>query len=251
MSIPRTSAVLLVLAATTLPLQACSGCFNKKDTVETKKTRHPSRDPMGDVRKEDRDREAERAERKQQNEELAAKGQTRRVKLSAIDLEDDAREVAPEVAAARDAIKGDDEAKRAEAMAALDTWIAAHPDDADALHWRGRGYYKAGDPAKAAPDFGLSVEKDPAWVNGQRWAAFNQFQIDGCENAISYLDKVVELAPEDPISYRDRAQCRAKLQAIQGAAEDATKACELGDETACDLAKRYNRRAKRIEQRRR
>ena len=247
----RTPAALFTLALAAAPLQACNGCFNKKDKASAKrKGPYKSEDPFGDARPVKRDRKAEQEQRKQENEELHAAGKTRRVALSAGDLADDAREVAPEVAAARDLIKGDDEAKRTEGIAALDTWIAAHPDDADALHWRGRGYAAAKDHAKAAPDFGLSVEKDATWVNGFRWAAFNQFQIDGCTNAISYLEKAVELAPEDPISHFDRAQCRAELRALQGAAEDAKRACDLGLEAACEKAKRYNRRAERIKAKR-
>lgn len=246
----RTAAALVTLALATAPLQACNGCFNKKDDASKRKGPFTSDDPLGDARKIKRDRKAEQAARAQENEELKEAGKTRRVALSAADLEDDAREVAPEVAAARDLIKGEDEAKRSEGIAALDTWIAAHPDDADALHWRGRGYVALKDHAKAAPDLGMAIEKDATWVNGYRWAAFNQFQIDGCENAMSFLEKAVELAPEDGLSHFDRAQCRAELRAFDGAAEDAKKACELGLEAACEKAKRYNRRAERIKSKR-
>lgn len=246
----RTAAALVTLALATVPLQACNGCFNKKDKASKRKGPYTSDDPLGDARKVKRDRKAEQAARAQETQELEAAGKTRRVALSAMDLEDDAREVAPEVAAARDLIKGEDEAKRAEGIAALDTWIAAHPDDADALHWRGRGYVVLKDHAKAAPDLGLAVEKDATWVNAYRWAAFNQFQIDGCENAMSFLEKVVELAPEEPASHFDRAQCRGELRAFDGAAEDAQKACDLGMEAACEKAKRYKRRADRIKKKR-
>ena len=233
------------VAAVTIPvLIACSGCFttdaeegiSAEEAARKEKLRNA--DPLGEARKEPK-KPVDRTELQARRAEQKAKeGAARGAKITSMELEPTERTPAAEVAAARDLILSGDAAKVEEGRGALDTWIAANSDDADAFFWRGRAFREAGDYDKAMPDFGIAAEKDAGWLDAQIWAASTVLYVGGCAEAMSYLDTMVSLAPDEASVYYDRAQCRARVKDFDGSVSDAKKACEMGNEAACGLARR-------------
>ena len=238
--------VLVALCATAPMLSGCSACSNSEERAERDQKRNA--DPLGKNRKQPR-KKIDRDEMRASKAKMKAKGQSRAVRLSAMEMPADEREVAPEVAAARVLIEGGEEAQVAEGRVALDTWIATHPDDADAYFWRGRSWSAVFDFDSARADYVASTEKAADWAQAWRWAGLAAFQADGCDAALPYLHKVVELAPEQVESYVDRGQCLATQRETDAALADLKKGCEMGSELACSrvtrLERRQERRAKR------
>ena len=240
-------ALLVALCATApLVMTGCNACSSSDKSAEREKKRNA--DPLGKARKQPR-KKIDREEMRAAKAKMKAKGQSRIVKLTVMSLPVDDREVAPEVAAARALIEGGEEAKVAEGRVALDTWIATHPDDADAYYWRGRSWSAVYDFDSARADYVVATDKAADWAQAWRWAALAAYQADGCDAAMPYLDKVVELAPDQVESYVDRGQCLATQRETDAALADLNKGCEMGSELACSrvtrLERRKERRAKR------
>jgi tetratricopeptide (TPR) repeat protein len=153
------------------------------------------------------------------------------------------RPLSPELTEARVLIEANESPeKRAAAAAILETALAAKPNDADALYWRGR--LKSTERAfeQARLDFQAAKVADPAFLGPLRWEAATWIYQRKFAEAMPLLNQVIERAPEDPQGWFSRGQCNYQLGHFPEALTDAQKACALGSESACRTAPRIERR---------
>jgi Tfp pilus assembly protein PilF len=169
----------------------------------------------------------------------AAKAKRKAVPSTAPPLEEADRPVSAEVQAAIDLLNGDDAVG---ARAALDTWVAAHPDDLDARYWRAKTELQTMAWAEAEADAMIVVEAVPGWVNPKVLLGGALAMQRRCEEALPHLEQVVALMPEHHIGYMNRGSCRYRVGDVDGSIEDAKKACALGNDRACRTAPKLERR---------
>lgn len=244
---PRLAVPALLLSVSLFAplLSGCNACSSGKEGLsDAERERRRGADPLGKARKAPR-KKIDRKEMKAAKAKMRAEGKSRIVHLSADQLPVDDREVSAEVAAARDLILTGEEAKVTEGRVALDTWIAANPEDPDAYYWRGRSWSATLDFGTALADYSTAAAKAPDWAQAHRWTALAAFQDSNCEAALPSLERVVELEPEKAESYADRGQCRVAARDLEGAAADLKKGCELGSDLACSKLERVERRLQR------
>jgi hypothetical protein len=252
MSMPILRPAVVLALSLLIPFTAgCNACSNEDDAAASaEKERRRSADPLGDVRRKPKTK-LNREEMKAAKMKRKSEGKSPTGSFSAISTPEAEREVAPEVAAARDLVLSGDDAKVGEGRLALDTWLGTHPEDADAFYWRGRSWTAALEHEKAIADYNAAGALDADWVNVYKWLALASFQNDGCEVALPALDRVVELQPAVVVSYTERAQCRTRVRQLDGALEDLKKACELEDTQSCARVTRMEKRVERRKSRER
>ncbi|MEC8423547.1 MAG: hypothetical protein VX000_07200, partial [Myxococcota bacterium] len=63
-----------------------------------------------------------------------------------------------------------------------------------------------------------------------------------CEDALPHLERVIELMPEHHIGYVNRGSCRYRVGDVEGSIADAQMACELGNDRACRMVPKLEKR---------
>ncbi|HEX3465890.1 MAG TPA: tetratricopeptide repeat protein [Candidatus Elarobacter sp.] len=146
---------------------------------------------------------------------------------------------APPAAAADDAANGYTrgnelfhERKYAEAVAALDAYLAAHPRDARALVLRGDAKANLGQNAEALKDYNSAIKVNPEYQYAYVTRCETRLQLDDAAGALSDCDAAVRLDGTDPLAYEDRGDVQFSREAYALALSDYDKAVQLGRGTA-------------------
>jgi tetratricopeptide (TPR) repeat protein len=123
-------------------------------------------------------------------------------------------------------------------LADFDAAIKA--DDSNIQAWQGRAliYLEKGDNEKAVADLTKLVEKqadNPAAVGALAEALTNLKKYD---EALTYADKVIEIAPKSTLGYNLRARIKVLKDDLKSATEDLNKAIEIDSKDVAALLMR-------------
>jgi predicted Zn-dependent protease len=153
-------------------------------------------------------------------------------------LEEAVRPVSPEVAAARAQLETGDAVG---ALAALDAWLAAHPDDSDAHYWRARARQQQGDLPGAESDLVAALAGAPEWSNPRQQLADLMVGAKRCPEALPLIERLIVDNPNTPALHVNRAFCLNQAGRVDEALTDLTKACTAGLQTACRTGERLRK----------
>lgn len=130
-----------------------------------------------------------------------------------------------------------------EALARLEPiLVGPEGQTADPLYWRGRCAASEERWGDAVRDLKAATEIDPAFVGALQHLSDAYVMQRDCRSALPYLDRLVELRPEDGVAYYNRGHCRYYLKDAEGSIADAHRGCELGHTPSCNLLPRLERR---------
>jgi len=162
---------------------------------------------------------------------------------------EDAREVAPEVAAARDLILSGDKAQGAEARTQLGEYLKANETNADAHYWMGRAWMQERIAVPSIEQFELAIQHDPEFIGARKWTAAALHKENRCADALVHLDKVISARPDEADPLVDRAVCHMALNDWDKAIVDLDAYCgKKADDPICaDVTKLKELIAKRPE----
>jgi tetratricopeptide (TPR) repeat protein len=161
------------------------------------------------------------------------------------------RPLSESVERARALVENGDRLIAIEAIGVLEARIAEHPSDVDAHYWLGRARVVAEEPRQSAEAFGAAIKLAPEFVAPYRWSAYASHQRRLFSDAVTLLNKAVQLAPEDPDVYIDHIACAVAGQQWDLVLTDVKALCELGETQFCDadeavqqiIDRRANRKA--------
>jgi tetratricopeptide (TPR) repeat protein len=146
---------------------------------------------------------------------------------------------APAGAAANDAANGYaraqelfHERKYAEAIAALDAFVAAHPRDARAIVLRGDAKANMGQNAEALKDYNSAIKINPEYQYAYVTRCETRLQLDDTAGALSDCDAGIRLDGSDSLAYEDRGDVHFSREAYALALSDYDKAVQLGRSNA-------------------
>lgn len=209
------STVVLSLVMVT----GCRGCWGgdkhkakkKSSTVVAKKPGKPVSEIVADV---------------------GPKGALKRLPLK-LPTAEETREVAPEVAAARDLILKNDKASLEAGRTQLTEFVKTHATDADAHYWMGRSFMSEAGLAPAIEAYKLAIQHDEAFVGARQWASIAMHKEKQCADAIVHLSMVMDARPDDLEAVYNRAVCKAVMDDWGTALPDLTRYCETNAEPFC------------------
>ena len=115
------------------------------------------------------------------------------------------RELSEEVEQARRLVEQKDAEGAQEALTVLETWLAEHPDDADALYWSGRARLVTRSSTRPSNTSRRRSRPMAAYVLPHRWITYTLNTHRKYADALPFASKAVELTPDDPDVYVDRA----------------------------------------------
>ncbi len=130
------------------------------------------------------------------------------------------------------------ERKFAEAIAALDVFLAAHPRDARAIVLRGDAKADAGDNAGALKDYNVAIAIAPEFQYAYVTRCETRLQLDDTAGALADCDNAVRLDATDGLAFEDRADVNFQLENYDRALKDYNQAISLGRSTAYVFAAR-------------
>jgi tetratricopeptide (TPR) repeat protein len=138
--------------------------------------------------------------------------------------------------------------KYAEAVAALNAYLAAHPRDARALVLRGDAKADSGDNDGALKDYNVAIGIAPEYQYAYVTRCETRLQLDDTDGALADCDNAVRLDATDGLAYEDRGDVQFQREAYDLALNDYDKAVTLGRETAyiyaarCDVERLVGKR---------
>ena len=128
--------------------------------------------------------------------------------------------------------------KYADAIAALDAFLAVHPRDARALVLRGDAKADAGDNDGALKDYNVAIAIAPEFQYAYVTRCETRLQLDDTAGALADCDNAVRLDATDGLAYEDRADVQFQREAYDLALTDYNKAISLGRSSAYVFAAR-------------
>ncbi len=137
------------------------------------------------------------------------------------------------VAKARGMVAKEDRQLALEARSLLDTWLATHPEDADAHYWKGRAELIAEEPRASVTTFQQANTHAPDFVAPWRWGAWALHSVQQCDDAMPLLARAVQLEPSNPDVFVDRVVCAVKLQRWEVVVEDLEVLCTMDEAELC------------------
>lgn len=146
---------------------------------------------------------------------------------------EETREVAPEVAAARDLILKNDAASLEAGRTQLTEFVKINATDADAHYWMGRSFMSDTSLAPAIDAYKLAIQHDEAFVGARQWASIAMHKEKQCADAIVHLSMVMDARPDDLEAVYNRAICKAVMDDWAAALPDLTRYCEANAEPFC------------------
>ena len=124
------------------------------------------------------------------------------------------------------------EKKYADAVAALDAYVAAHPRDARAIVLRGDAKANLGQNAEALKDYNSAIKIEPEYQYAYVTRCETRLQLDDTAGALSDCDNAVRLDTTDALAYEDRGDVHFSREAYALALSDYDKAVQLGRSSA-------------------
>lgn len=149
------------------------------------------------------------------------------------------RPVSDEVQHAIDLLNSGDAAG---ARRQLDAWVEDRPDDIDARYWRAKAALQTMAWSAAEADARVVITAAPDWVNPRVVLGGALAMQKRCEDALPHLERVIELMPGHHIGYVNRGSCRYRVGDVEGSIADAQMACELGNDRACRMVPKLEKR---------
>jgi tetratricopeptide (TPR) repeat protein len=125
-----------------------------------------------------------------------------------------------------------------EAIALLDTWIAAHARDAVALVLRGDSKADLVDNEGALKDYDAALAIDPDYQYAYVTRCETRLQVDNIVGALADCTAAIRLLPTDGHAYEDRGDVQFQRDRFDLALADYDKAIELGRSSAYVYAAR-------------
>lgn len=110
--------------------------------------------------------------------------------------------------------------------------------NAETYYWRGRAYLKGGDHENALADFETAVRLDPAHFESYRNIDYILALRRDWPGIISRWDQYLAIRPDDGKAVFERAGAYLHGGNNDQAMKDAKRACELGVQAACSVARR-------------
>jgi tetratricopeptide (TPR) repeat protein len=130
------------------------------------------------------------------------------------------------------------ERKFREAIAALDTYLAAHPRDARALVLRGDSKADLGQNAEALKDYNSAIKISPEYQYAYVTRCETRLQLEDISGALADCENAIRLDATDALAYEDRGDVYFQREAYQLALSDYDKAIALGRANAYLFAAR-------------
>jgi tetratricopeptide (TPR) repeat protein len=130
------------------------------------------------------------------------------------------------------------ERKFREAIAVLDTYIAAHPRDARAIVLRGDCKADLGDNEAALRDYNVAIGIEPEYQYAYTTRCETRLQLDDVAGALADCNTAVRLDATDGLAYEDRGDVYFQRESYELALQDYDKAIELGRKGAYVFAAR-------------
>ena len=124
------------------------------------------------------------------------------------------------------------------AIEALESCVAANPEQPDALFARGRAYAGIERFERAEIDVSSALAIDGANQEGWETLAWVRVRVGDDAGAVDAIDHWLALNPAAGEGYRSRADALYRLGRVDLAAHDARKACDLGVADGCVLEDR-------------
>ncbi len=125
-----------------------------------------------------------------------------------------------------------------EAIAALDTFLGAHPRDARAIVLRGDAKASLGDNPGALKDYNVAIGIEPEFEYAYVTRCETRLQMDDAKGALADCDNAVRLDPTDALAFEDRADVHFENDSYDLALKDYDKAVALGRVSAYLFAAR-------------
>jgi Flp pilus assembly protein TadD len=171
------------------------------------------------------------------------RGELAAIEMSVLTAPEPTREVAPEVAAARDLILTGDKAKGTDARSQLTEFLKTQETNPDAHYWMGRAWILERIAVPSIEQFELAIQHDATFVSPYQWAAVALHREKRCADAMVHLNKVIEMKPEDTTARVDRAVCHIALKDWQKAIADLEAHCaKNADEKFCPAVTKVKER---------
>jgi tetratricopeptide (TPR) repeat protein len=95
---------------------------------------------------------------------------------------------------------------------------------------------------KAKADFKMVVKLKPRYVRPYHNLGWLYYQNGKYEESIQYLNKAIELEPNNGWAYYTRGLCHLKKGDLQSGLKDTEKSCGLGYQQACSVQEKYKNR---------
>lgn len=173
------------------------------------------------------------------------KGDLQKMEMRAPKAAEATREVAPEVAAARDLILKGEAAAIADGRTQLGEYLKTHETDADAHYWMGRSWMPERIVVPGIEEFTLAIQHDPAFMGARKWMAVALHKEKRCADAMVHLDKVVEVEADNADARFDRAVCEMALDQWDKAITDLQIVCEKKAEPFCEKVEAVKKQVER------
>lgn len=184
--------------------------------------------------------QAKRSETREERRERRASSRADLKKLRALTLrapsaEESDHALSSAVEKARSLVEQNDKELAREAIAGLETWLADHPEDLDAVYWSGRARMVTLELDQAIALFESATKIDDTYVLPYRWMVYALGQRQRYSEALAIASLAVALEPADPDVYVDRALCGLRSSSLDTMVADLEKACSLGDTDGCEV----------------
>lgn len=130
----------------------------------------------------------------------------------------------------------------ATALAEATTLLQQSPANPDLLYWHARCLELSQRWPEAAVGYKAAIAVDPDFLGALHHLGVSLVMLRRCDEALPYLDHIVELQPTAGVSYYNRGHCRYFLKDLEGALADAEKGCSLGYEASCAVIDKIEKR---------
>ena len=106
----------------------------------------------------------------------------------------------------------------------------------------GQLYQAQGQHSDAVQWMQKAADMDPTFASAWWSIGFNYAIQRDCASALEAQNRYIELRPNDPSGYYNRASCRWYTKDRDGSLADGQKACDMGHQMACAHIKKQVKR---------
>lgn len=124
------------------------------------------------------------------------------------------------------------------AIARLTSTMDLTGGNAEVYYWRGRAHLLSNDHERALSDFEEAIRRDARHFESCRNIDFLLAKRGDWDGVIRRWTQYLELEPSNGDAYFERAGAHKQKGDMAAALEDVRKACDLGTQAACEIARR-------------
>jgi tetratricopeptide (TPR) repeat protein len=125
------------------------------------------------------------------------------------------------------------------ALSELNRAQKKYPADARSHYWQGRTYLKAGDFERALTEFQNAVQSDPYDIESYKNIDYLLARQGKWDAIIARWNDYLRLQPSSGDGYLERGGAYLHKGDRESALADANRACQLGNQKGCEVARRY------------